>query len=295
MDPQLKRTIGFALALAAGLCASPPAARGADDGNNREVMAYVISTWDGDCDGSQRDYWDEMVRAWFNDISNDAPAPDGHGPAAYNIAFLDADGYINDSDFVDPSLRPWGNDVNNADLPDAFMAGLHGGNNGGDHRWYGKVKFDEVGEGNCFTYQGHIKLGDNDLEFLHLSSCFSMDREDWWNEWNSSFDGLHQVEGFHGLMYIGRRHVRQYRHFSDDAFWISIADSWLDNLYDTSTPEDQCPVARVVGTSGADCRMRLSSERYNLVYADPPGVGQNRAHCARFISGCTPGGMEALP
>ncbi len=281
-------------ALVAALASAPPG-RAADDGNNREVMAYVIAHWDGDCDADERRNWDNMVRAWYNDIRNEEPAPDGHGPASYNVAFLDDDGYINDSDFVDPSIRAWGNDQNNADLPDAFMLGFHGGNNDADHRWYGVVKFNENGDGNCYTYQGHMKFGDEDLEFLHMSSCFSMDREDWWNEWNSSFDGLHQAEGFHGLMYIDEDYVSDYRHFSDDSFWISIADSWLDNLYDTSHSNDQCPVARVVGTSHDDCADRLDMERYNVVFADPPGIGEARWHRARYVRGCTPGGKEALP
>ena len=280
---------------ATALLGSPPAVRAADDGNNREVMAYVISHWDGDCDADQRSNWDNMVRAWYDDIRDDRPSPAGHGPASYNIAFLDNDGYINDSDFVDPALQPWGNDVNNADLPDAFMAGFHGGNNGGDHRWYGVVKFNEVGEGNCYAYQGHMLLGNEDLEFLHLSSCFSMDREDWWNEWNSTFDGLHQIDGFHGLMYIDEDYIPEYRRFADDAFWISIADSWMDHLYDTSNHDDQCPVARVVGTDEEDSLDRMSTERYNAVFADPPGPGHARAHRARYIRGCAPGGMEVLP
>jgi hypothetical protein len=295
MDTRITKSSLVALSLIMGLCGSPPASQAADDANNREVMAYVISHWDGDCDADDRENWDNMVRAWYEDIRNDAPGPDGHGPAGYNVAFLDNDGYISDSDFVDPAIQVWGNDVNNADLPDAFMVGLHGGNNSGDHRWYGAVKFDEAGVGNCSTYQGSIRLGDEDLEFLHLSSCFSMDREDWWNEWNSSFNGLHQVEGFHGLMYIDPDYVPDYRRFADDSFWVSIADSWLDNLYDTSHSGDQCPVARVVGTDQNDCRDRLNMERYNLVFSDPPGVGENRAHRARYIRGCTPGGMEALP
>ena len=58
---------------------------------------------------------------------------------------------------------------------------------------------------------------------------------------------------------------------------------------------DQCPVARVVGTSQNDCADRLDTERYNAVFADPPGIGEGRSHRARYIRGCTPGGKEALP
>jgi hypothetical protein len=285
------------LALAGGSLTPPAVVRAADDANNQEVTAFVITHWDGGCDADERDDWDNMVRAWYDNLQNDAPAPDGHGPAAYTIGWLNNDGYIADSHFVDPDNRAWGDDVNYADNADAFMVGFHGGNNGPDHRWIGYVKYDEPGSGNCYLYQGHIELGDGDLEFLHLSSCYSMDREDWWNEWNSSFDGLHQIDGFHGLMWIGEDLARYYRRFADDSFWISIADSWMDNLYvaDVSDSYDQCPVARDVGTDASDARDRLNTERYNVVFADPPGLGQSRSHRARYIRGCAPDGKEALP
>jgi hypothetical protein len=275
-----------------------PEAHAVDDGNEHEAAAYVITRWNGGCDGDRRDYWDNMVSAWYDDIRDDSPLPRGHGASAYNIGWINDDGYVCDSQFVDPRREPWGNDVNYADIGDALMVGLHGGNDSNDHRWHGKVKYNEPGDGNCYAYQGDIELGDGDLEFLHLSSCYSMDREDWWNEWNSSFDGLHQVDGFHGIMWIDSDFVRKYRRFSDDAFWISIADSWTDHLYWTHWllgNRDQCPVARNVGSSGDDSRDRMDSERYNLVFSDPAGVGEVRNHRARYVRGCNPRGKEALP
>jgi len=284
------------LALTVWLLGSPPAVRAGDDGTY-EVTAFVITTWDGGCDANTVDDWDRLVRAWYYEMLNDAAPPDGHGAGAWDIGWLNNDGYIVDSQFVDPSRQPWGNDVEYTEMPDAFMAGLHGSNDVNDHRWKGRVKFNEEGGGNCSAYQGDILLGDGDLEFLHLSSCYSMDYEDWWNEWNSSFNGLHQVDGFHGIMYIGEGFVRCYRRFADDSFWISIAESWVDHLY--SSPwymgnHDQCPVARVVGTDENDSRDRLNSERYNHMFPDPPGVGEDRHHRAKYISGCNPRGKGEL-
>jgi hypothetical protein len=270
----------------------------ADDANNRECKLYAITRWDAGCDGDRRDDWDNMVLAWYNEVRDDDPLPDGHGAAAYNSSSMNVDGFIVDSDFVDPDRKAWGDDANAADQADVFMVALHGGNDSDDHRWHGLVKFNEPGDGSCYAYQGDIALGDDDLEFLHLSSCYSMDREDWWNEWNSSFDGLHQIDGFHGIMWINPDWTRRYRHFAEDSFWMGIGDSWLDHLYYTHWllgNRDQCPVARVVGTNEDDSRSRLDNERYAHVLADPPGWGQNRHHRARYIRGCNPRGRGALP
>lgn len=272
--------------------------RAADDANEIEAGMYAITRWDGDCDGDRRDQWDNMVSAWFHEIWNDQAIPDGHGDAAWEFAGQNINGDIIDSDFVDPDNEAWGDDDHHADVVDALMIGMHGGNDSNNHRWYGRVQVNEAGEGNCNAYQGHIEMGDTDLEFLHLSSCFSMDREDWWNEWNSSFDGLHQVDGFHGIMWISSDYTRRYRRFADDAFWMSIADSWLDHLYDTHWfigNSDQCPVARVVGEDDEDSLLRMNTERYNNVLSDPPGLGESRAHRARYIRGCNPRGKGALP
>ncbi len=285
-----------ALILAAGLLGPPGGVRAADDGA-AEVTAFVITNWNAECDANRINDWDNMVRAWYNEMRDDDAPPDGHGLGAYAIGWLNNDNWIVDSQFCDPDLVSWGDDVNHAEVPDAFMAGLHGGNNSNDHRWIGYVKYDEPGGGNCWTYQGHIKLGDDDLEFFHLSSCYSMDREDWWNEWNSSFDGLHEVDGFHGVMWIDDDYASDYRRFADDAYWMSIAESWVDHMYQSPWfRADQCPVSRVVGFDADDSRDRLNSERYNDVFADPPGYpNQPRSHRAKYIGGCDPEGMGELP
>jgi hypothetical protein len=290
----------FILPLAGWMLGAPSAVHAADDAIAGEAGMYAITTWDEDCDGDTRSAWDNLVSAWFNELRNDDPIPDGHGPAAWSRLFgqIYADGLTFDSDFVDPDNQAWGNDTGHADAVDALMVGLHGGDNSSDHRWYGLLKWNEPGSGNCFAYQGHMELGDGDLEFLLLSSCFSMDREDWWSEWNSTFDGLHQIDGFHGIMFVDPDFESRYRHFADDAFWISIADAWMDNLYvedDFVSNHDQCPVARVVGTNLEDSRIRMNTERFNHILDDPPGLGQSRTHRARYIRGCNPRGMEALP
>ncbi len=280
------------------LCGPAGKATAADDVDEKEAAIYVVTRWDQDCDADRRSEWDDMVEAWFNEIGNDGALPGGHGADAWTMAGWNINGHAFDSDFVDPDNEAWGDDINHADVVDALMIGLHGGNDDGNHRWHGVLRYDEAGAGNCYIYQGHMELGDGDLEFLHLSSCFSMDREDWWNEWNSTFDGLHQIDGFHGIMWISEDYAGRYRHFADDSFWIGMADSWLDHLYITHwyvSNRDQCPVARVVGSDAQNSLFRMNSERYNFVLDDPEGLGQSRHHRARYIRGCNPRGKEALP
>ena len=284
-----------AVLLVAGLFGPPGVAQAADD-NALEVTAFVITRWNGGCDANRIDDWDNMVRAWYDEMTNDAAPPNGHGMGAYTIGWLNNNNWIVDSQFCDPDVVAWGDDLNNTEVPDAFMAGLHGGNSSDDHRWLGYVKYNEPGSGNCFAYQGHMRLGDGDLEFLHLSSCYSMDREDWWNEWNSSFDGLHEVDGFHGIMWIDSSYSSDYRRFADDAFWMSVGESWVDHMYQSPWfRADQCPVSRVVGFDDDDSRDRLNSERYNHLFPDPPGYpNQVRSHRAKYISGCDPEGRPEL-
>jgi hypothetical protein len=242
-----------------------------------------------------------MVRAWYDALTDAAPVF-GHGSQAYVREGLQVNGNIVDSDFVDASVVSFGNDgaADRPDAVDAFMIGLHGGEIwglfGGASRWGGRVRVDEPGLGNCNAYQGTMRFGNGDLEFLHLSSCFGMDREDWWPEWSDSFEGVHQIDGFHGVMWIGSDLVDEYEDFADDAFHTGIASAWIDHHYvpDASGPFDQCPVARSLGVNSADAVLRLSLERYNSVFPDPPGSGESRRHRARYVRNCDPKGKGAL-
>ena len=159
-----------------------------DDAWSRDAAGRVITLWNGGCSGSTRGWWDNMVRAWYDEVSNTAPIW-GHGPYAYGRKGLKVNGSIVDSDFADASAVWWGNDHGSGrpDAVDAFMVGLHGLEASND-AWVGRVRVNEAGSGNCNAWQGHMEFGDLDLEFLHLSSCFSMDREDWWPEWSRSFE-----------------------------------------------------------------------------------------------------------
>ena len=51
--------------------------------NEREAIGRAITVWDQGCSGSTRGAWDGMVRAWYDEITNSAAAPNGHGTDAW--------------------------------------------------------------------------------------------------------------------------------------------------------------------------------------------------------------------
>lgn len=249
-----------------------------------EAQVYAITKWDDDCSGSTRRAWDNYADNWYDDITNTASSPSGHGSRAYSRDRRKVNGNIADSWFVDAESYSWGNDDTYLDEGDAAIVCTHGGES--DGRWYGKMRINESGSGDCYAKQGNMSFGDHDLEFLHLSSCNSMDDNQWSDDWHESFDGLHLVTGFHGLMYISSFYVNDYEHFSDDAFDVSIADSWVDNLYrrNANLFDDQCPVSYGVGSSESNLWTRMDHEQYDNVYSDPTVSWWGVV----YIDGCDP-------
>ena len=265
--------------------------------SEKGALVICITQWNGGCGTTDdnRTSWDNMVDGWYDDITDDASTPWGHSAKAWWRDGFRQNGTIVDSDFTDASIVSWGDDSDddNVDEPDACMVALHGGESSDNLRWYGLVRVDESGDGNCYAWQGHMALGDSDLEFLHLSSCNSMNEDVWWGEWQESFDGLHQINGFHGIMWINSTYRGRYEDFSDDAFDISIADSWVDNLYKYRVAgENMCPVSRGVGYSENSLWTRMDHEEYDWVYSDPDGAGWMGVV---YIKGCNPKGEPALP
>ena len=271
--------------IAALLCAAPSTVYAAF-----EAQLYAITTWDAGCSGGTRTSWDDMGDAWYDEITDNSwSGGSGHGYQAYTRDRRLIDGNIADSWFTDRSLINFGNDTAFLDEGDAAMVCTHGSEISG--RWAGTMRINEKGGGNCKAWQNHMELGDVDLEFLHLSSCFSLDDNQWPFEWLDSFKGLHQVNGFHGVMWINIWRTAHYQSFARDAFETSIAAAWLDNLYEPGAAgaDDQCPVAYGSGASEADLWYRMGNERYNRVFSDPKAYWWG----AIYMGGCDPNGEDA--
>lgn len=269
-----------------------------------EAKMYAVTTWNAGCGGSTRDSWDNMVKAWYDDVTNTGTSIlgwciSGHCSDAFSKDGSLVNGNMVNSLFADATRVSWGNDTPNLDDGDAVMIGVHGADvsNG----WSGSMRVDEAGSGDCSIRTAEMEIGDSDLEFLHLSSCNSMD-DNQWSNWEKSMGRAHQVDGFHGLMWIGSGLVSDYEDFGDDAFGGSISDSWLDNLYynnafGTNNADDQCPVALAVGANATDALNRLHNERYDNVYSDPPHsglTGSGTIWATTYIAGCNPQGEDTI-
>lgn len=202
------------------------------------------------------------------------------------------------------SDQSWGLDhgSDKGDEPDVLMIALHGGNSNEatKFRWVGIVRVDQFGDdgslNNCGTFQGHMEFGDFDAEFIHLSSCNSMDKGDWYPDWASSFKKVHQIDGFHGIMWISTGYNDEYKDFADDGFDMGIAFSWVENLYKyRKSNESMCPVAMAVGVGNngqSSCWNRLNNEQYNSVFSDPTNPTY---YGVIYIQGCNPKGGSTLP
>jgi hypothetical protein len=254
-----------------------------------EAKSYAITTWNAGCSGSTRNWWDNMADAWYDEITNDGFSLfgwclSGHCGDAFSRDGQQVNGNFVNSQFADSSIVSWGRDHVHMDEGDAAMIALHGFESG--NVYGGRVRVNEPGGGDCNIMRSEMQAGDQDLEFLHLSSCQSMD-DNQWSTWWQGFGRLHQVNGFHGWMWIGSSLVNDYKDFADDAFSSTISDSWLDNMYvpNISGSDDQCPVSYAVGANSSDTWSRMGSERYNNVHSDPSSIGY---WGVTFISGCDP-------
>ncbi|HYV17444.1 MAG TPA: DUF6345 domain-containing protein [Verrucomicrobiae bacterium] len=308
--------------IAAGLQAVPALAQGGVAGppaeNEREAMVRVLTNWNMGCDGASRGPWKDMAQAWYDEITNGAAVPGGHGGGSwyadgfYHQTWLTFENglwknnYVVDSEFTDPDLVAWGKDYlhDKPDEVDAFLIATHGSGSGANTAWTAKMLVDEPGSGDCGAYQGSMAFGDQDLEFLHLSSCASMDQEDWHPDWDSTFQGLHQADGFHGTMWIysGADWSNRYRDFADDSFSMPIALAWLDNHYrymcavTAQDPiilerQDQCPVARGVGFGQADAVNRMMTEQYDNILSDPDNPTWQHVF---YLESCDPKGQPPI-
>jgi len=280
-------------AAAAGMLAVSPASA-----NHLEAKMYGVDNWDQDCSGNSLN-WSAQVDRWYNEIED-------HGWYSKDGRFVDNG--MDRSPFCDPDAASPCNDGWRMDDGDAVMIFMHGSDS--NNHWRGRLRFDGGAavndcwidapeSGTEYGAGAELYAGDMDMEFLHFSSCNSMDDDNLTNSWRMFRDPidspqngrrLHQADGFHGFMWIGSSLRADYEDFADDAFSVSIKDSWMDNMRRNnmgSNNDDQCPVAMAIGSDRADCFNRIDNERYNNIFSDPSSNGY---YCYYYYDGCDPAG-----
>lgn len=209
----------------------------------------------------------------------------------------DAYDKLREKKFCDDGQEAWCEDDTAGGLDNYEVAMLctHGTDDNDEFRarpcWGGS------GSEDCEAHADIWALGNDDLNFLVLHSCHSLDYN-LWADWGGYMDGAHQVDGWHGGTCLscsaagGDGLISEYASFVDDAFTQSMASAWTDNLnfINDGSDNDWCAVALVEGNTSRGATTRLINEQYDNVLSDPTG-----GYIAyRYISGCDPADESPL-
>jgi hypothetical protein len=254
----------------------------------------------GGCNGNDVSHWPNMVDHWYDEMGSHGHTKDGQY----------TNGNMTIQRFCDPDWTAGCQDHLYVDEADAAMIALHGSDSG-DH-WAGTMRY--PWSGNCALDAGgtanDMWVGDYDLEFIHLSSCYSADDDNLSGIREAMYDSndppnhAHQWDGFHGIMWIWSGYDGDYEDFADDAHSIAMSRSWVNNMYDSTvdcawydpfnwfgTCQEMCPVAYSISSTGSNALTRLNYERYNYVYSDPTS---HSGWAWRYIVNCDPVGETSF-
>ena len=303
MKSKLRQQLGRRLTAAAlAVAATTPALA-------LKVDMYAIGNWSagncapGDTD-SNRPSWPGMAQAWY-----DWMGMLGHAKTGKFV-----DGNMTVQRFCDPIVDAQCKDFLYVDWPDAAIVAAHGYDAGDG--WGALMRNSWKGE--CSLRMGgnnpNMYVGDNNLKFLHASSCLSLN-DNYFAKMRKSFKkpgtpankGLHVMTGFHGIMWISSSFNGNYANTAIDGHITSVANAWVTNHYKPNqfscawydpfnwfgTCQDQCPTAMTVGASASSALNRLLHERYNnsAAFGAPSGNGY---YAWMGYLGCDPVGQNGF-
>ncbi len=293
--PQFLKPIALVLAVAA---AAPAWAL--------RVDMYGIGNWSGgDCEPGNTDLdrgsWPGMARAWY----------DAMGLMGNTKTGAWVDGNMSLQKFCDPAFDANCKDATYVDWPDAAIVAAHGydaGNQWGAlmrSKWNGYCRI-RMG-GDCTTNpDSRVCAGDSSLKFLHASSCLSLN-DNYFSNMRSAFKkngtnkGLHEMLGFHGVMWINSAFNGDYADTAIDGHIMPVSNAWTSNHYKSNqfscaaydpfnwfgTCQDQCPTAMTIGPNGGSALNRLLNERYNNSAAFGSPTSRNYYAWMGYV-GCDP-------
>ena len=165
--------------------------------------------------------WKNLVMAWYQEITEVGSAHgvfcvEGHCDDAFAKGGEQINGEIFNSLFADSDLEvaPWGKDCSPPGEGQCSHGGLARSGRSGDFSIYiGSMRLDEPGPGDCELTMDEMRLGNDGLDFLHFSSCHSMDDEQW-SIWTEVYAGVHQIDGFprfHAPQRLAGSRLREFR------------------------------------------------------------------------------------
>jgi hypothetical protein len=270
-----------------------------------EVRVYSISDFvpvaAGGCGGGDLHDDPAMVGAWYDEMFAQGHSRDGQH----------TNGIMTVRRFCDPSWGPFCYDHAHFDDADAALVSTHGLDSF-DH-WAGTMRYRSRGQ--CVLDAGGLAhdmhVGDQDLEFIHVASCYSADDDNLSGiryAMHDPVDGgfAHLWTGFHGQSYSTLDLSNDYKDFADDAHSVPLASAWVTNHFLSNSmgcawydpfnhhgtcTHDQCPVAYAIGPSRSQALLRLNYTRYNAVGTEPTGYS---AYAYLGVDGCDPAGETAF-
>lgn len=273
-----------------------------------KVDMYAIGNWSGgscaagDTD-TNRGSWPGMAQSWY----------DWMGIMGETRTGKFVDGNMTVQRFCDPTVNANCRDYVYADWPDAAIVAAHGYDAG--NGWGALMRNSALGT--CSLVMGtggggNTKLGDNNLKFLHASSCLSLNDNYFGNmraamKKTGSSKGLHVMTGFHGVMWISSSFNGDYATTAVNGHVHGVAYAWATSHYKSNqfscagydplgwfgTCQDQCPTAMTVGPSGGNALNRLLNERYNNAAAFGPPSGRSY-YAWMGYPGCDPVAQDAF-
>lgn len=242
-----------------------------------------ITVW-GDCGGGTRTWWDDMCMKWRKTMG-----AKGWSQWWRNYELVTIERY------VDPDKAPWGNDKFNWDGGDAALICTHGSSSA-ETGWAGTMHHRSNGECNLDANQMIIGKGNGNgnSRFMHLSSCNSGRYPHRLNWFGAAAGRVHEIMGFHGLMYIGSSYVDEYGDVAKNGFGKGVGKVWMDETYHEdhwyNSYKNICPMSFGFGNTAANAQ-NAHNERYNDNWPDLSPNWMN----TRYFKGCDPDGAPALP
>jgi Family of unknown function (DUF6345) len=255
-----------------------------------EVGTVAMTVYDGDCPADDLEMDEQLLAIWNARMGANGFSTNFISPSINHL-------WMTDSDKV-----AWGRDhwSLKMDTYDIVMISGHGSTyeNLGVKANSIMLRF-KNGDNSCFAHpRDEMEIGDNDsgdLEILHVATCHSMTTDDnrHINTWRPAFEGVHQIDGFHGVSWVDAVMRFGFETLAVQGQIRGVALVWLDAMYFPDfNGHEQCPVAYTGRNSdlAAETVLRYETYRNRETVTD---ISDPTSWKRFYYDGCDP--MDADP